>query len=108
MASGKHDRNEERQDQGKSAAGRQTENSRQSMKNASGAKPAKGESPDSGSPAQRDEGMGSSQRQDRGTPDLRRDQGGRSPGTPDIERGGSSDSRDSLVDDPTGAFKERP
>ena len=55
-------------------------------------------------------GIGSSQGQDRGSPERP------SAGTPDIERGGGSediergggDSRESLVNDPTGAFKERP
>ena len=58
-------------------------------------------------------GIGSSQGQDRGSPDeqTRRP----SAGTPDIERGSEAadgqrgaGSRDSLVNDPTGAFKERP
>ena len=55
-------------------------------------------------------GIGSSQAQDRGTRPER--EGGRpSAGTPDIERGGPQDverSGESLVKDPTGAFKERP
>src|SRR5688500_14226467 len=59
-------------------------------------------------------GIGSSQGQDRASRDEQ--QGGRpSAGTPDVERsGGSTDmergsgSDESLVADPTGAFKERP
>ena len=59
-------------------------------------------------------GMGSSQGQDSGAPTER--EGARpSAGTADIERGGPQDpgrghseSTESLVDDPTGAFKERP
>ena len=55
-------------------------------------------------------GIGSSQGQDRASPERP------SAGTADIERGGGSQdverggagSRDSLVNDPTGAFKERP
>ncbi len=60
-------------------------------------------------------GIGSSQGQDRGSP---REQQDRRPsgGTPDIERGGGgggdvergAGTRESLVQDPTGAFKERP
>ena len=65
--------------------------------------------------AERDKtGIGASQGQDRASRDEQ--QGGRpSAGTPDLERsGGSTDmergsgSEESLVADPTGAFKERP
>ena len=67
--------------------------------------------PVSGQPSQR--GIGSSQGQDRGSPD---EQQTRRPsaGTADIERGSEAadmqgdESRDSLVNDSTGAFKERP
>lgn len=59
-------------------------------------------------------GIGSSQGQDRGSPREQQDPRP-SAGTPDIERGGGGgdierqlSSRDSLVNDPTGAFKERP
>lgn len=53
-------------------------------------------------------GIGSSQGQDRGSPSERP-----SAGTPDIERGSARDtgqrsSTESLVNDSTGAFKERP
>lgn len=59
-------------------------------------------------------GIGSSQGQDRASREEQ--QGGRpSAGTPDVERGGGSTdvergsgSGESLVADPTGAFKERP
>jgi hypothetical protein len=57
-------------------------------------------------------GIGSSQAQDRGSPDERERRP--SGGTPDVERGSGGDiergagSRESLVQDPTGAFKERP
>ena len=53
--------------------------------------------------------IGASQKQDEAAAPERR-----SAGTPDIERGSEHDvgdsgnSRDSLVNDPTGAFKERP
>jgi len=58
-------------------------------------------------------GIGASQGQDRGSPD---EQSRRpSAGTPDIERGSEADemqrgagSSESLVNDGTGAFKERP
>lgn len=57
-------------------------------------------------------GIGSSQGQDRGSRSGQEDRP--SAGTPDIERGGATNdverpaSGDSLVQDPTGAFKERP
>jgi len=58
-------------------------------------------------------GIGSSQGQDRASPDEQ--QGGRpSAGTADIERGGGTQdveragSQDSLVNESTGAYKERP
>jgi hypothetical protein len=59
-------------------------------------------------------GIGASQGQDRGSPSEQQ-QPRPSAGTPDIERGSSRDtgedagsSTESLVKDPTGAFKERP
>jgi len=70
----------------------------------------------SGKPApgkqQERSGIGSSQGQDSGSPSEQ--QAPRpSAGTPDIERGSARDtgqrsSTESLVNDPTGAFKERP
>ena len=58
-------------------------------------------------------GIGSSQGQDSGS--RERSERRPSAGTPDIERGGGggdvergASSRESLVQDPTGAFKERP
>jgi hypothetical protein len=54
--------------------------------------------------AQDKPGIGSSQGQDKGNKEPA--QGGRS-GTADIERD-SARSQDSLVNDPTGAYKERP
>ena len=67
--------------------------------------------PSPGEQSQR--GIGSSQGQDRGSPD---EQSRRpSAGTPDIERGSEADekqrgagSSESVVNDATGAFKERP
>ena len=57
-------------------------------------------------------GIGSSQGQDRGSPSEQQEPRP-SAGTPDIERGSARDtgqrsSTESLVNDPTGAFKERP
>ena len=91
-------------------AGRQTQESRQSApqgrEKADSAKPTGGKSRT---------GIGSSQGQDSGSPDEQQDRRP-SGGTPDIERGGGggadiergTSTRDSLVQDPTGAFKERP
>lgn len=54
-------------------------------------------------------GIGSSQGQDKGERESSKDGGA---GTADIERGSAHDTsaqpQDSLVNDPTGAFKERP
>ena len=90
-------------------AGRQKEESRQSTQQGD-PKPQSGRPPGG---QQSKKGIGSSQGQDRGSREDR-PQGRPSAGTPDIERGGpqdverGGDSRDSLVQDPTGAFKERP
>jgi len=90
-------------------AGRQKEGSRQSAQQGD-PKPQSGRPPGA---QQSPSGIGSSQGQDRGSPPDR-PQGRPSAGTPDIERGGPQDverggeSRESLVQDPTGAFKERP
>ena len=91
--------------EGKSGAASQKQDSRQSAQQGE-AKEQTGRPPGGAQPAR--SGIGSSQGQDRGSAERP------SAGTPDIERGGSQDiergggSRDSLVDDPTGAFKERP
>jgi hypothetical protein len=60
-------------------------------------------------------GIGSSQAQDKQTQDGRAPRDRPSAGTPDIERAageettrGNTNVEDSLVGDPTGAFKERP
>ena len=93
----------------KAAAGEQTPDSRQSAEQGRAkretGKPAAGEKSRAG--------IGSSQGQDRGSPDERERRP--SAGTPDVERGpGGGDiergagSRESLVQDRTGAFKERP
>ena len=91
-------------------AARQKEESRQSARQGD-AKPQRGRPPDDQQKSR--SGIGSSQGQDRGT----REGGSQerpSAGTPDIERGGPQDlerggsTRESLVNDPTGAFKERP
>lgn len=49
-------------------------------------------------------GIGSSQGQDRESPNLPRSDGAQPGQRSDIERGGG----ESLVNDPTGAYKERP
>ena len=83
-------------------AGRQSQDSRQSGTQGE-AKPAAGKPKAAGKARA---GIGSSQGQD--SPSRERPSGG----TPDIERGGGDVERgggtDSLVHDPTGAYKERP
>ena len=92
-------------------AGQQKQDSRQSGQQGDA-------KPDSGRPvggAKSRPGIGSSQGQDRGSPDEQQERRP-SAGTPDIERGsgGGGDiergasGRESLVQDPTGAYKERP
>src|SRR5688572_29629907 len=89
--------------------GRQTQDSRQSAEQGDPKKQT-GKPP---SGQQRRSGIGSSQGQDRASPP---ESGSDRPsaGTPDIERGGGSQDiergggTDSLVNDPTGGFKERP
>lgn len=92
-------------------AGQQKQDSRQSARQGD-------PKPDSGKPGAGGKsraGIGSSQGQDRGTPDEQQERRP-SAGTPDIERGdaGGGDIErgasggESLVQDPTGAYKERP
>ena len=93
--------------------GQQIQNSQQSMSNPGGgsASASKGEAnekPGSGRPKPARAGIGSSQGQDRGTSERDQDRDERSPGTPHLERGNDSGSTESLVNDPTGAYKERP
>lgn len=91
-------------DQRKGPGGTQEQNSRQSG--------GQGGEPDRAAPLDEKAraGIGSSQGQDRG----QREGGGERPsaGTADIERGsaeaGRSGSTESLVNDSTGAYKERP
>lgn len=85
----------------------QNQNSRQSAGNASGAQQGgRAQRTAEQVSRQKQSGIGASQAQDRGSPDL--DKGAQSNTSADIERPGQGDSRDSLVNDPTGAFKERP
>jgi hypothetical protein len=93
----------------------QNQNSRQSMGNPSGGQQGggstggrAGQGPAEQGPQQGQTGIGASQAQDRGSPDLDKRPGERSNASADIERPGQGNSRDSLVNDPTGAFKERP
>lgn len=93
----------------------QNENSRQSSRNASGGQQGEGSKGGSAQQGSADEaaqqkqrGIGASQGQDRGSPDLEKNSGDPSSASADIERAGQGSSRDSLVNDPTGAFKERP
>jgi hypothetical protein len=53
-------------------------------------------------------GIGSSQAQDRETPNLERPARDKSGSRPDIERGRQDSAGESMVNDSTGAFKERP
>jgi hypothetical protein len=87
----------------------QNQNSRQSMGNTStsgGQQQAEGS--DGGrsrkGARQNQSGIGASQRQDRESPDLNK----QSNSSRDIEQAGQGNSQDSLVNDSTGAFKERP
>jgi hypothetical protein len=93
----------------------QNQNSRQSIGNASGGQHGQGagggragQGPAEQAGHQEQSGIGASQGQDRGSPDLDKRPGERSNASADIERAGPGNSRDSLVNDPTGAFKERP
>jgi len=93
----------------------QNQNSRQSMGNPSGAQQGEGSSggrarqrPREQGGQQEQPGIGASQALDRDSPDLDKRPGDGSNASADIERAGQGDSRDSLVNDPTGAFKERP
>jgi hypothetical protein len=97
------------EDQDHARGASQTQNSRQSTRQGG----QKAHSPRTGSGQQVKSGIGSSQGQDRASRDEQ--QGDRpSAGTADIERGGRSEdierggSQDSLVNESTGAFKERP
>jgi hypothetical protein len=86
------------------AEGRQAQDSRQSVGNPSGGKPQASDKPENRA------GIGSSAGQDRGTRPKDKDSAERGSGTADIERGTDypGNSPDSLVNDPVGAFKERP
>ena len=81
----------------------QTEESRQSGQQGTpksqGGRPGAGQ--ESGA------GIGSSQGQDRASP-REQQKPGRSSGTADVERGTQSGASESMVDDMTGAYKERP
>ena len=83
--------------------GRQDENSRQSS--TQGAPKRQG-----GRSGGKDEGtgIGSSQGQDRASPADRQERSDRGRDTPDIERGAQPGAPDSLTNEMTGAFKERP
>jgi hypothetical protein len=88
------------------AEGRQQQDSNQSGANPSGDKPQGSGKPDEESRT----GIGSTAEQDRGKPPKEKGADERSSGTADIERGTDypGNSPDSLVNDPVGAFKERP
>ena len=94
---------------GKESPGQQTQDSRQSAN-----QPGSGDRQRAGKPSESKAGIGSSQGQDKaasdegaifgaGTADIERAKAG----TRDAERD-SAGSQDSMVNDPTGAFKERP
>ena len=96
---------------GASTSPQQTQDSRQSTQNPSRSQhgSGSGKTPQSGSSeTDSKRGLGSSQAQDREGPT----EGDAGSGTPDIERSDRADddsgTRESLVHDPTGAFKERP
>jgi hypothetical protein len=86
------------------AEGKQAQDSRQSLGNASAGKPQASDKPET--PA----GIGSSAGKDQGQRPQDKGEAERGSGTADIERGTDypGNSPDSLVNDPVGAFKERP
>ena len=86
-------------------SGEQKANSRQSGQQGGQEQPA---GKPAGSGQQSQAGIGSSQGQDRGSPREQRERTDRSSGTSDIERPTPSNASDSIVNDMTGAFKERP
>jgi hypothetical protein len=92
-----------------SRGGQQKQSSKQSMSNSTGgAAPSRGRAGASPSGSDDAPGIGSSQAQDRDTPNLERSSGGKSGARSDIERGEQDSAGESLVNDSTGAFKERP
>ena len=91
----------------KQTAGQQTQESRQSEKQSDS-----GGEQGASTPSKSEAGIGSSQRHDK---PARREGAITGAGTADIERssvapanGDNASSEDSMVNDPTGAFKERP
>lgn len=92
-------------DQKSGKRGRQSEGSRQSGPRG-GQKDEGGRPGGSGKPE--GTGIGSSQGQDRASPRDRQERSEHPSGTADIERGKQSDAPDSMVNEMTGAFKERP
>ena len=82
--------------------GSQNQESRQSANQGPDTAGQGGKAPQSGSRA----GIGSSQGQDEAQREDKRVPERPSAGTPDVERGASSE--ESLVQDPVGAYKERP
>ena len=113
MSAQRRDQSQQQQSPGTAgesgSRGQQTEESRQSAK-----QPGADGQQDGGKPSKAKAGIGSSQGHDKaarehgaitgeGTADLLRS----SVRSADVERGGGG-SQDSMVNDPTGAFKERP
>jgi hypothetical protein len=88
------------------AQGRQQQDSNQSLGNPSAGEPQGSDRPDEKSPA----GIGSGAEQDPRKQPKEKGADERSSGTADVERGTDypGNSSDSLVNDPVGAFKERP
>jgi hypothetical protein len=86
------------------AEGKQAQDSKQSLGNPSGGKPQAPEKPETPG------GIGSSAGKDQGQRPREKSEAERGSGTADIERGTDypGNSPDSLVNDPVGAFKERP
>jgi hypothetical protein len=96
-----------------SRGGRQRQTSEQSMGNpATGTAAYGGGEGRSRSGSDDEAGIGSSQAQDRETPNVKRPSSDKSGARSDVERGEQEHEQhraaDSLVNDSTGAFKERP
>jgi hypothetical protein len=92
-------------DQKSEERGRQNENSRQSGPQG-GQKSQRGRP--GGSGKQDGAGIGSSQGQDRASSREKQERTDRSTGTADVERGAQQSAPDSMVNEMTGAYKERP
>jgi hypothetical protein len=89
--------------------GAQNQSSEQSLRNSTGGTaPSRGRAGPNEAGSDDAAGIGSSQAQDRETPNLERPSRAKSGARSDIEGGEQDSAGESLVNDSTGAFKERP